>query len=725
MSSRPIPLAARRFLVPAVVIALAAIAVVVFRTPLVAWFTGKPLGGSEGTAVTAHAGPFTIEARISPDPPREKDQTLVLEIRDSSGRPVDDATVEVVYDMPAMGTMAEMKGGAKVVREGQGKYRARFDLPMGGNWTLRSSIHASSGSASLSFGLTVGSPGLTLVGGAGEPANSNASSALGGSAGQYPPLAFDALRSAMDAYDRIRAKLARDETQGVGVDARASVDALRAVQSTLPDQRADLVNAATEARAAAERLASVGSLEDARKQFAQLSRALLSLVGADTRLTAGWHLFECPMFEGHPRWMQRRDAPENPYMGSKMPSCGTATGWDSPVESASPMPSAPGEIDHYTCSMHPSVRQSGPGTCPICGMNLIPVTKEQQQQGVVMIDETRRQLIGVRTEAVVQAPMREAFRAVGHVAYDESTLADVTLKVHGWITKLYVNETGQRVERGQTLFTMYSPELYNAEQDFLLAMRGASAGVSSADAAPNRMDLFKGASRQRLHLLGLTDAQIDTIAQNGKPSEDIAIPSPASGFVIEKNVVEGASVDAGMRLYRIAALSRVWVEADVYESDLAHVRAGQRATVTLDYLPGRSYEARVAYVYPYLDPTSRTGRVRLEIANKQLDLRPGMYASVELAADLGPRVQVPTSAIVYTGPRKLAFVDLGGGRFRPTEVKVGTESNGMYEVLAGLRPGDLVATSGIFLIAAEARISTAAKYWDRASDGSDVDARQR
>jgi Cu(I)/Ag(I) efflux system membrane fusion protein len=375
-----------------------------------------------------------------------------------------------------------------------------------------------------------------------------------------------------------------------------------------------------------------------------------------------------------------------------------------------------GAIDHFTCSMHPSVKQSGPGTCPICGMGLIPVTKEQQQQGVVMIDEVRRQLIGVRTEPVVTAPMRDTFRAVGHVAYDESSLADVNLKVRGWITKLFVNETGQRVGKGQTLFTMYSPELYNAEQDFLLGMQGAAASASEGDSGPHRTGLLAHASRQRLHLLGLNDAQIDAVAQSGKPSEDIAIPSPASGFIIEKNVVEGASVDAGTRLYRIAALSRVWVDADVYESDLAHVGVGQRATITLDYLPGRAYEAKVAYVYPYLDPAARTGRVRLELANKDLDLRPGMYASVALASDLGTRVQVPASAVVYTGPRRLVFVDLGNGRFRPTEVQVGTEANGMYEVLAGVSSGDQVATSGVFLIAAEARISTAAKYWDSTNE---------
>jgi membrane fusion protein, copper/silver efflux system len=388
----------------------------------------------------------------------------------------------------------------------------------------------------------------------------------------------------------------------------------------------------------------------------------------------------------------------------------------SPAASASA-----GDVDHYTCSMHPSVKQTGPGKCPICGMDLIPITKEQQSAGVVMIDEGRRQLIGVRTSAVIEGPLRSSFHAVGHVAYDESAFTDVNLKVKGWITTLLVNETGQRVARGQTLFTMYSPELYNAEQDFLLATRSAGTGAMLDDAGAPRAASFARAARKRLNLLGLSEAQIDAVASKGEPAESTAIASPASGFVIEKNVVEGASVDAGMRLFRIAALNKVWVEADVYEADLAHVRVGQPAKVTLDYLPGRGYEANVSYVYPYLETGARTGRVRIELANKELELRPGMYASVELGSEMGARVQVPSSAIVYTGPRRLVFVDLGEGRFRPQEVRVGTEARGMYEVLEGLKAGDMVATSGVFLIAAEARISTAAKYWDSEPTGS-VDA---
>ncbi len=521
------------------------VAVVIFHRPLIAWFGGTSVGGHEGVPTTVQTGPFVMKAALDPDPPREKGNALVLDVADANGNPVEDATVEVTFEMPAMGAMSEMKGGASVSHEKGGRYRAQFDLPMAGSWTLKTAIRSPRGEASRQFTLTVGSAGLGIRDGTG-PSAANA-----------------------------------------------------------------------------------------------------------------------------------------------------------------------GEIDHYTCSMHPSVNQKAPGKCPICGMDLVPVTKEQQAQGVVTIDEARRQLIGVRTAPIIIAPMTSAIRAVGQLSYDESSLTDVNLKVRGWITKLYVNQTGQRVTRGQTLFDLYSPELYNAQQDYLLAL-GATGGA--ARDASSRVEGLAPATRQRLRLLGLEDAQIEAIGKRGSPLASIAFSAPASGFVIEKNVVEGASVDPGTRLYRIAALGKVWVEADVYEADLANVRVGQRAGVTLDYLPGRTYDAKVSYVYPYLDPKARTGRVRVELANKDLDLRPGMYATVMLSADASSRMQVPTSAVVYTGPRRLVFVDLGQGRFRPQEIQVGAEANGYYEVLAGLSAGDVVATSGVFLIAAEARISTASKYWESAAD---------
>jgi Cu(I)/Ag(I) efflux system membrane fusion protein len=409
-------------------------------------------------------------------------------------------------------------------------------------------------------------------------------------------------------------------------------------------------------------------------------------------------------------------------VGAALLRHGSAAPEASVDSSASPTASSESAIDHYTCSMHPSVHKDKPGTCPVCGMNLIPVGKESHDQGVVTIDARRQQLIGVRTEPVVTAPMLDTLRAVGRVTYDESALTDVNLKVHGWITKLFANRTGQYVRKGDPLFSMYSPELYNAEQDFVLALQGTAAAAAVGGATVGGPGALARASRQRLHLLGLADGPIDAIAQGGAPSEDVPVPSPASGYVIEKNVVDGASVDAGMRLYRIAALNKVWIDTDVYEADVARVRIGQRATVTLDYVPGRAYEAKVSSIVPFLDPASRTGRVRIELGNADLDLRPGMYANVALVSDLGVCVQVPASAVVYTGPRRLVFVDLGEGRFRPTEVQVGIESNGMFEVLSGLSPGSQVATSGVFLIAAEARIRTAATYWDSVSEMADAGA---
>jgi membrane fusion protein, copper/silver efflux system len=531
---------------------------------------------------------------------------------------------------------------------------------------------------------------------------------------EYPPPAFAALRSAIDAVERTRALLAADQIAGVADAATTTAQALRAAREAVPKARQDLTGRLSRAATHADELGAAKSVEPARKALAELNQQLLPVIGADARLRQELHVFECPMFE-HARWAQRDAKPANPYMGTRMLTCANASSFQGPAVTGNPGTTSgeAGAIHHYTCSMHPSVKQQAPGKCPICGMDLVPVTHAQQEQGVVMIDEGRRQLIGVRTGTVIKGPMQRAFRAVGRVTYDESTLTDVTLKVGGFITKLFVSRTGQKVSAGQTLFRLYSPELFSAEQDFLLATQ-AGATPAGASSGPSRVDLLSRAARQRLHLLGLGEAQIDALAKRGVPSESIAFPAPASGFVIEKDVVEGASVQAGMRLFRIAALDKVWVEAEVYEADLRHVEVGQQATVTLDYLPGQAYEATVAYVYPFLEATARTGRVRVELANKALELRPGMYASVNLASSAEPRVQVPASAVVYTGPRRLVFVDLGEGRFRPQEIRVGSENGGMYEVLAGLEPGDRVATSGVFLLAAEARISTAATYWDKA-----------
>jgi Cu(I)/Ag(I) efflux system membrane fusion protein len=324
--------------------------------------------------------------------------------------------------------------------------------------------------------------------------------------------------------------------------------------------------------------------------------------------------------------------------------------------------------------------------------------------GTVTIAQDRRDAFGIRVAPVVSAPMQRAIRAVGKVAYDETHLTDVTLKLKGWISHLDVNATGQQVRRGQRMLTIYSPDLYAAEQEYLLALGSGAATEALA-----------GAAKQKLHLWGLTDAQIADLAKRNEPLQDVPIIAPASGTVIEKDVVEGAAVDAGQRLFRIAALDEVWVEAELYEGDLPLVKPGQVATITLSYLPDRTFTGTVAFVYPYLDPQTRTGRVRIALPNKDGALKPDMYASVALDVELGARLQVPISAVVYTGTRRIVFVDRGGGTLQPVDVQLGARTDDAVEVLGGVAAGDQVVVAGDFLVAAESRLRAAA-FWAEEGD---------
>ena len=365
-----------------------------------------------------------------------------------------------------------------------------------------------------------------------------------------------------------------------------------------------------------------------------------------------------------------------------------------------------GDIAYYTCSMHPSVHAHAPGTCPVCSMTLTPVTVADEHSGVVQLDAERQRAIGVRTEKVLKAPLTLDIRAVGKLTYDETRLHDVVLKVGGFVSGLRITAMGQAVRKGEALFQLYSPELYAAEQDYVVARssREALGGAGRGD------DLVR-AAETRLSLLGLSAEQIQAIAKAGAPIEKLAFPAPASGYVIEKNVVEGAAIRAGDRVFRIAALDKLWVEADLFEADLGRVAKGQAATIALSYIPGRTFDGKVTFVYPYLDPSARTGRVRIELPNAGLELKPDMYANVTFHLVLPDRLQIPTSAILYTGPRRIVLVDLGSGRLAPRDVEIGTQAGDRAEVLSGLEAGEAVVTAGNFLIAAESRIRSSGTFW--------------
>lgn len=354
-----------------------------------------------------------------------------------------------------------------------------------------------------------------------------------------------------------------------------------------------------------------------------------------------------------------------------------------------------GKTQYYTCSMHPYVLVPKPGLCPVCHMTLEPVDTSSLDDKV-SIDPVIVQNIGVRIEPVATGPLTKSIRTVGTVDYAEPLVKDVSLKTGGFIEKLYVNQTGQFVKAGEPLFDLYSPDLYAAQEELLVAVRSGNAGMIES-------------ARTKLSYLDVSDEQIKSIEQSGKPTKTLTIRSPHTGAVIEKKAVEGMRIDAGMQAYRIADLSRVWVMATVYEYQLPYLQEGQSAVISLPYVPGQTFEGKVVYIYPYLNETLREVKVRLEFDNPKGFLKPGMFANVELNSTLAEdRVLAPRSAIIDTGKRQVAFVSLGNGRFEPRDVLVGAETeSGVVEILEGLKPGEMIVTSGQFLIDSEASIQAA------------------
>jgi Cu(I)/Ag(I) efflux system membrane fusion protein len=329
--------------------------------------------------------------------------------------------------------------------------------------------------------------------------------------------------------------------------------------------------------------------------------------------------------------------------------------------------------------------------------------------GEVRIDAARRQKIGIRTAPVRRDTLVRRIRTAGRVAFDERSQVDVTARVGGFVERLDADALGERVERGEPLLSLYGPELLAAQQELLQAL--ASQAAARGTGAPDRADARVRAAEQRLRLWGIAEADIAALARRGQASPMLVLRAPASGYVIEKNVVEGAAVSAGMRLFRIAPLDPIWIEAQVPQSDLSLVAPGQTAHVTLPDLPGRRLEARVETLLPQLAAETRSGRVRLVVPNPTGELRPDAWAEVDIEVALGERVLVPASAVIYAGPRRVVFVDLGEGRLAPRDVEVGVGNGEDLEVLAGLVPGEEVVVSGNFLVAAESRLRSALEAW--------------
>ncbi len=338
-----------------------------------------------------------------------------------------------------------------------------------------------------------------------------------------------------------------------------------------------------------------------------------------------------------------------------------------------------------------------------------PTAKQAEAPPVITLSPDKVQLIGVRTAVAGLRQMDKQIRTVGKVEPDETRLAFVNTKIAGWVKKLYVDYTGKEVVKGQPLLSIYSPDLVTAQEEYLIALRSARRAGQEAGGMPeaeaSRRELLESAKR-RLQLWDITDEQIAELEKTGKPQTEMIIEAPLSGIVLEKMVLEGAYITPGMNLYRIADLSSVWITADIYEYEVPLVRAGQAARVTLPYQSGQALRATVNYVYPTLDPVSRTVKVRLTMKNPGLLLKPEMFANVEINVSSGARLAIPKEAVLDSGRRQIVYVEKKPGVYEMRQVTLGVRGEEYVEVLKGIKKGERVVTSGNFLIDSESQLRT-------------------
>lgn len=379
----------------------------------------------------------------------------------------------------------------------------------------------------------------------------------------------------------------------------------------------------------------------------------------------------------------------------------------------------------YHCPMHPNFRSDKPGDCGICGMKLVPDedssvspqagqtatddTAAAMPAGTIHISPQKQQLIGVKYgEAAVTGGTR-SFRAVGKVAMDETRVAKVQTKIEGWIEKVHVDFTGKLVEKGQPLLTLYSPEMFASQQEYLLAIRGREVLKNSTLAGTQQQnDSLVEAARRKLELWDLSEAQIDEITRTGKAIKNVTVFAPIGGYVMMRNAFPKQRITPETELYTVADLSKVWIMADVFENEAPLVQVGMPVRITMSYAGGRALSGRVNYIQPQVDMTTRTLKVRIEADNPGMTLKPEMFVDVDFSVGMPSRVTVPAEAVLNTGVKKTVFVDLGNGYLEPRQVETGERVGERIEITRGLRAGERVVTSGNFLIDSESQLKAAA-----------------
>ena len=412
----------------------------------------------------------------------------------------------------------------------------------------------------------------------------------------------------------------------------------------------------------------------------------------------------------------------------------------------------------YTCGMHPMIITDEPGTCPICGMDLtplkagtagagaaekpkgerkikywvapmdptyirdepgkspmgmdlVPVYEDEAAGGaIISIDPVVQQNMGVRTAPVERRDLHRTIRTVGLVGYDEPRQFSVNAKIDGWIEDLHVDQTGQVVKKGDPLLTLYSPELVSAQEEYLLALRNRDQLKNSSfnKIAEGGTRLLES-SHKRLEYWDISDRQIRELERTGEVKKTLTLYAPFEGIVKMKMAYEGQYVKAGQELFQLADISNVWVYADIYEYELPWIKVGQKASVSLPYVGGDDLEAEITYIYPYVEPKTRTVKARLEFKNPDFELKPDMYVNVRIRGqEVKDALTIPVESVIFSGEKKTVFVALGEGKFEPRHVRTGLQNQeGYIEIEQGLLEGERIVTSAQFMFDSESKLREA------------------
>ncbi len=382
----------------------------------------------------------------------------------------------------------------------------------------------------------------------------------------------------------------------------------------------------------------------------------------------------------------------------------------------------------YRNPMNPEATSPTPMKDPM-GMDYIPVYEGEEgakeAPGTIRISPEKIQKIGVKSEAAARRPLKRIIRTVGRVEPVENNIYVINSKVAGWVEKLHVNRTDQMVSRGEALLELYSPDLVSAQEEYLLAQKGVDqVKLSPYPEVKKGAEALLEAARQRLRYWDISDDQIQRLARTGAITRTMTIKSPNDGNVTEKMVVEGQKIEPGEPLFKVIDHSAVWVYGEIYEYEMPYVRVGQQAVLSPSYSPGEVYRGKIEHIYSHLGSiryapesgagmpgqaeATRTAKVRFELPNKGQRLKPGMYLNVELSVKTAENaLTVPDSAVINTGARTVVVVDKGDGRFEPRNVKLGGQADGYYQIISGIKAGEMVVTSGNFLIDSEASFSAA------------------